>query len=245
MAIIKMPERRSMAADLVDQLREKIRSGELSPGDKLPTERALVEDLGISRTVVREAVARLSAEGWVEARQGSGVFIKEPPQAFQIDPNELADLHDVLQLLELRLAVETEMAGLAAERRTEADITELEKWLEILRDASTSEDGGVKADAALHASIARAAGNQYFVRFVEFLGSKLVPRRDAAMVKRTEEKQRRYLDTIQEEHAAIVDAIRAGDPRAARSAARRHLERSLKRARRIADTVADLPALTS
>ncbi|MBL7372531.1 FadR family transcriptional regulator, partial [Escherichia coli] len=73
MAIIKMPERRSMAADLVDQLREKIRSGELSPGDKLPTERALVEELGISRTVVREAVARLSAEGWVEARQGSGV----------------------------------------------------------------------------------------------------------------------------------------------------------------------------
>ncbi|WP_164133692.1 FadR/GntR family transcriptional regulator, partial [Stenotrophomonas maltophilia] len=84
-----------------------------------------------------------------------------PPQAFQIDPNELADLHDVLQLLELRLAVETEMAGLAAERRTDADIVELEKWLEILRDASGSEDGGVKADAALHASIARATGNQY------------------------------------------------------------------------------------
>jgi GntR family transcriptional regulator, transcriptional repressor for pyruvate dehydrogenase complex len=229
-----------MSAELVEQLRGQIRRGDLVLGDRLPTERALVAELGISRTVVREAVARLSAEGWVEARQGSGVFVKEPPQAFQVTSKELADLQDVLSLLELRIAVETEMAGLAAERRTADDIEEIERCLLAIENAIGDNEGdGVAADAALHAAIARATSNQYFVRFIDFLGNNLVPPRNVAQPVERPSTKVRYLATIQREHHAIVDAIKAGDPKAARSAARRHLQRSLRRGRARAEARSD------
>ncbi|HLY90546.1 MAG TPA: FCD domain-containing protein [Acetobacteraceae bacterium] len=127
----------------------------------------------IGPTVVREAVAGLSAEGWEEARQGSGVFVKVAPRVVQVTAKELPNLEDVLALLELRIAVETEMAGLAAERR--ADVAAIEAWMEEFCAAIDEQADGIDAGAALYAAIARATRNQHFVRFIAFHGTILLP----------------------------------------------------------------------
>lgn len=232
MDAMKMPARRSMSADLVDLIRERIRRGELTSGDRLPTERMLVAELGVSRSVVREAVARLSAEGWVEARQGSGVFVRSGPQTFQLTAEEMADLDDVLRLLELRVAIEAEMAGLAAERRTPDELAAIERAHAALKADIAAGGDGVDADVALHNAIARATQNQYFVRIIEFLGRSLVPRRNVATRPERPSARAAYLKTIEREHEQLISAIRAGDPKAARRAARNHLERSLRRGRK-------------
>src|SRR3954469_14558878 len=112
----------SLSDGLFRKLEAKIRSGELAPGSKMPAQKDLAEAESVSRTVVREAVARLTAQGLATSRQGSGVFVAETAQyqAFQVTREELAELTDVIKLLEMRLALETEMAGLAAARRTTA-----------------------------------------------------------------------------------------------------------------------------
>jgi GntR family transcriptional regulator, transcriptional repressor for pyruvate dehydrogenase complex len=233
MEALKMPVRRSLTADLVEQLKQRMQAGSLVPGDRLPTERVLGIELGVSRTVVREAIARLSAEGWVEARQGSGVFVVTPaPQAFQVTATELEDLRDVMRLLELRLAVETEMAGLAAERRNQRDITELKEKCAAIATSIQAGGDGTLEDSALHATIAKTTRNHYFIRFNEFLGARLVPPRKLAVSRDQENERLKYLDKIQGEHEAIVSAISDGDVEAARAAARSHLENSLQRHKR-------------
>lgn len=193
---------------LVEQLRQQIEAGVLAPGDRIPTERELVEDSGVSRTVVREAIARLAAEGIVEPRHGSGVFVTEPPPApFQVTHSELDDLVEVTKLLQLRLAVETEMAGLAAKNRSDADVSEMRALVDrIARDIAETGDG-TEADEILHLVIARASGNQYFVRFLEFLGTRLVPRR-GLVTDDTEEERRAYLALVHDEHRAREAALR-------------------------------------
>jgi GntR family transcriptional regulator, transcriptional repressor for pyruvate dehydrogenase complex len=230
MEALKMPIRRSLSADLVDQLKERIKSGALVSGDRLPTERLLGLELGVSRTVVREAVARLSAEKWVEARQGSGVYVMTPPpEAFQVSAVELEDLRDVMRLLELRLAVETEMAGLAAKRRSARDIVNLKAKCAAIAESIEAGGDGTQADSALHAAIAEATRNHYFIRFTEFLGARLVPPRALAIRQGENNERLKYLDKIQTEHEAIVLAIENGDVHAAREAARNHLENSFHR----------------
>jgi GntR family transcriptional regulator, transcriptional repressor for pyruvate dehydrogenase complex len=104
---------RSLAHDLVDALAGRIRAGNLSPGEKLPTEAAIMEDFGVSRTVVREAISRLQAGGLVETRHGVGTFVVARGEggAFRIGPEQLETLQDVIAVLELRIAVETESAA--------------------------------------------------------------------------------------------------------------------------------------
>jgi DNA-binding FadR family transcriptional regulator len=221
---IKMPARRSLASELVEQLRSQIEVGMLAPGDRIPTEKELVDSSGVSRTVVREAIARLAAEGIVEPRQGSGVFVTEPPPpAFQVTHDELESLVEVCQLLELRLAVEAEMAGLAARRRSEEDLAEMQELVDRIATDIVERGDGTEADEALHLAIARASGNQYFVRFLEFLGTRLVPRR-GLVTDETHDERLAYLAEVHEEHRALVEAIERRDAEGAREAARRHLE---------------------
>ena len=225
--------RKSLSSSLVETLKERMRSGELTPGDRLPTERALVADMGVSRTVVREAVARLAAEGLVEPRQGSGVFVTDQARldAFEIGRQEMENVKDVANLLELRLAVETEMAGLAAERRSRKDVLALKSCMDVLHDLIMHHEDALEADMALHLAIATATGNQYFYRFLEFIGPKLVPPRWLIRDDRDENYRQSYLLSIHREHEAIVKAIIEGNARAARAAARNHLLAGLVKAR--------------
>jgi DNA-binding FadR family transcriptional regulator len=128
----------------------------------------------------------------------------------------------------MRMGFEVEMAGLAAERRTDADLAEIRKALAAM-DATTDVDGSVGADAAFHAAIARATGNDYFLRFTQFLGVRLVPSRKLYLQGSDPKKHQRYARIINRDHEAIYTAIEAGDATAARRAARQHMQKSVKR----------------
>ena len=126
---------RKLSRELFEQLADQIKSGRLAPGERLPTEHAMTRAARVSRTVVREAVAALRAEGLVITRQGVGAFVSAEPQRapFRID---LAKLDDVLNVMELRLGVEVESAGLAAERATRAQVRGIAAALEAIERAA-------------------------------------------------------------------------------------------------------------
>src|SRR5687767_144280 len=123
---------RSLAHDLVEGIGAQIQGQALKPGDKLPTESAIMQSYGVSRTVVREALSRLQAAGLVETRHGIGTFVLEPRpgQGFGIDPGDIATAVDVMAVLELRISLETESAGLAAQRRSEPQLEEMRAALD-------------------------------------------------------------------------------------------------------------------
>lgn len=220
----------SLADDLVQRFEQQIERGEMPPGARFPTEKAITESFGVSRTVVREAYSRLAARGLLISRRGSGAYVAEGAQyrAFQVTPDEVSEIDDVLRLLEMRMGFEMEMAGLAAERRTDADLAEMRRALAAM-DSSTDVDGSVAADAAFHAAIARATGNAYFLRFTQFLGVRLVPSRKLYLQGSDPKKHQRHARTINRDHEAIYAAIEGGDANAARRAARQHMQKSVKR----------------
>jgi GntR family transcriptional repressor for pyruvate dehydrogenase complex len=221
----------SMANDLFTKIEARIRSGELVPGTRLPTQKEIADSEKVSRTVVREAVARLTAHGLTVSRQGSGVFVADTAQyrAFQITPEELNELADVIKLLEIRLGVETEMAGLAAARRTTADIGAIQEALQDMVEQQDDPVAAAKADRAFHLAIARATRNDYYVRFAEFLGLRLVPPRNLYLRDQPQSAQVAYSAKVHAEHEAIVDAIVRMDTARAREAARHHMQESLTR----------------
>lgn len=231
--------RPSLVDATCEHIRASILSGTHKPGAQLPTEAEFVDLLGVSRTVVREAIARLAAAGLVEARQGKGLFVSETAryQAFQITRDEIENLGDVIQLLELRLCVETEMAALAAERRTEADLMSMRQQLEVLGAAAIGLEDSVKADVEFHNVIARASKNSYYAKLIDFLGVRLVPPRSLYLRQGQNYIGASYKDVIGAEHEAILDAIVRGDPDAARVAARTHMSGSLKRHRELHDYI--------
>lgn len=222
-----------------EHIRNSILSGAHGPGQRLPTEAEFGDVLGVSRTVVREAVARLAAQGLVEPRHGKGVFVSETAkyQAFQITRDELDNLSDVIQLLELRLSVETEMASLAAERRSEVDLMNMRQQLKLLASAKGDIDGSVRADVEFHRAIAKASNNIYFTKLIDFLGVRLVPPRSLYLRQKEIQASQSYIATISNEHEAILDAVAARDPHAARLAARAHMSESLRRHRELESAV--------
>lgn len=230
-------KRPSLVDAACDHIRSSILSGQRGPGSQLPTEAELGQLLDVSRTVVREAIARLAAEGLVEARQGKGVFVSQTAryQAFQITRDEVETLSDVIQLLELRLCVETEMAALAAERRTEVDVMDMRYQLQLLAEAAVGREDSVKADVEFHAVIARASKNAYYAKLIDFLGVRLVPPRSLYLRQGQALIDDSYKSIIGAEHEAILDAIIRQDPDRARSAARTHMSGSLRRHRELHD----------
>jgi GntR family transcriptional regulator, transcriptional repressor for pyruvate dehydrogenase complex len=226
----------SLAQDLVQRFEERIRSGEMPAGSRFPTEKSITDDFKVSRTVVREAFARLAAQGLLESRRGAGAFVptSAPYRAFELMPSELQEIEDVVRLLEMRVGFESEMAGLAAERRTEEDLALIKSALEAM-GSSSAVDSAVDADAAFHAAIARATHNAYFERFCEFLGTRLVPSRRLYLQNSDQQFQSRYAKIIERDHNAIYRAIAAKDEIGARRAARRHIMNSIQRHRSIRD----------
>jgi DNA-binding FadR family transcriptional regulator len=225
-----------LSRGLFEQLAEQIKSGRLAPGARLPTEEALTRAARVSRTVVREAVAALRAEGLVVTRQGVGAFVSAEPQhaPFRLEPERMQTLTDILNVMELRLGVEIESAGLAAERATRAQVRAIGAALEAIERASAAGRSAVDEDLSFHRAIADATGNPEFVRFLQFIGRHLIPRRTVSGLPERMGGQKAYLALIQEEHRRILEAIRDRAPAAAREAMRRHLTRSLERYRKLA-----------
>jgi GntR family transcriptional repressor for pyruvate dehydrogenase complex len=230
---------RPLAHDLADTLAERIAAGELAPGVRLPTEAAFMDEFGVSRTVVREALSKLQQSGSVQTRHGVGTFVVGPPDAgkgFRISARHLATLRDVIAVLELRIGIETEAAALAAQRRDTSHLKVMRAALDAFARAVEAGRDAVDSDLRFHGEIARATGNPHFGVLMTILGSKIIPRARLGAVLEPQAAAERasYLRRVNAEHESIYDAIAAGDAEAARAAMRTHLANGRERRRRAA-----------
>ena len=163
-----------LSTKVAGEISREIVSGRLKPGDRLPTEPELSEMFGVSRTVVREAVARLRSEGIVRSKQGAGVFVTDsgkPPHTLRIDRESLRDRSMFRNLFELRAMLEISSAGMAAERRDTRSIAALEAALKHLQEVGGADEASVDADLEFHCAIAEATGKPFietFIRFISF-----------------------------------------------------------------------------
>jgi DNA-binding FadR family transcriptional regulator len=223
---------RNLAQLVVEQLTEHIRDGELHPGDKLPTETEIMAEQGVSRSVVREAISRLQAAGLVETRHGIGTFVLPPPAVMGIDPATVTTVRDVIALLELRIGLETEAAGLAAARRTEAQLAEVRAALAALQQAARRGEDTVELDQRFHLAIAEASGNEYFRAILQHLGANIIPRARINSARLTHADPAAYMEQVGREHEQLVDAIARGDAESARAAMRLHIGNSRERLRK-------------
>ena len=223
---------RGLAHTLVDDLGEKIRNQQLRPGDKLPTESAIMQVYGVSRTVVREALSKLQAAGLVETRHGVGTFVLQPraTSMFSLEGADLATAVDVLAVLELRISLETETAGLAALRHTEEQLRGLREALDDFEANVAAGGDTVKPDQRFHLLIAEATGNPYFADIMGHLGAGLIPRARVSAI-RNHDRRGEYLVHVNREHEEIYAAIARRDPDSARAAMRIHLTNSRERLR--------------
>ena len=226
--------RGNLASALVAGIGALIRGRKLKPGHKLPTEAKIMEEWGVSRTVVREALSKLQAAGLVETRHGIGTFVLEPPaqSGFRIDPHEIETAVDVLAILELRISLETESAGLAAQRRTAKQLAEMRRALNELVRGDTQGKDTVGPDFRFHHLIAIATGNRYFADIMSHLGATLIPRARINSSRIASEDWSQYHRRLSREHEEIYDAIERRDPESARAAMRLHLTNSRERLRR-------------
>ena len=186
-----------------------------------------------SRTVVREAIAALRARGLVVTRQGLGGFVAEggASEPFRIEAETLAELDGLVEVMELRRAVEMEAAGLAAERATARAHRALAAALAAIDRAIDRGESAIEEDMRFHAAIAEATRNAQFQRFLDYLGHFVVPRQAIRLESGPRGDRLLYMRTFQQEHRAIAAAIRAGDAPAARAAMREHLTRGQERYR--------------
>jgi GntR family transcriptional repressor for pyruvate dehydrogenase complex len=230
---------RSLAHELVEGIGAQIRGRMLKTGDKLPTESAIMQAYGVSRTVVREALSRLQAAGLVETRHGIGTFVLEvrPSQGFGIDPADIATAVDVRAVLELRISLETESAGLAAQRRTEAQLSEMRSALDAFEANVGVPGDAVSPDFRFHLAIAHATGNRYFADIMTHLGSTVIPRTRIDSSRVAREDMAQYLRRVNREHEEIFQAIARRDSDSARAAMRIHLTNSRERLRRAQEEV--------
>lgn len=224
--------RKNLVGTVSAQLREAIVSGELKPGDKLPSEAGLTKRFGVSRTVIREAIASLRADGLVEARHGVGVFVlnSQVGGGLSLQPFEKERISSVIEVLELRAAVEIEAAGLAAARRSPAQEEVIFERYDDLSKLIAEGKPTTAADFAFHLAIADATNNPRFREFLEVMGRDVIPRA-SLQDGMGERAAAAYLEHIQDEHKRIAEAISAHDEDTAREAMRLHLKGSLQRYR--------------
>lgn len=223
---------RSLTADLVQALGDRVRDGRWQAGSKLPTEGAIMEEFGVSRTVVREAISRLQAAKVLETRHGIGTFVlgHGDGATFRID----AAVRDVIGVLELRIGMETEGAALAAMRRTSDNLQAMRAALEAIGAAIRDGRDGAGADFQFHLEVARATQNPHFAGLMTTLGGSMIPRArlDGALPPTAQREA--YLRRVNAEHENILDAIARQDAEGARAAMRTHLANSKERRLRAA-----------
>lgn len=209
---------------VISALRAQVLGGEYVPGQKLPTESQLSDAFGVSRTVIREAVASLAADGLVEPRQGAGVFVLEHPTfAFGSISQEMNKVSQAINVLEVRMGLEIESAGLAAQRSNAAQQARIqEAFFEFERMLNLGEPTGM-ADFAFHREIALATNNPFYVEVLDALGVRTIPCDRNSPWYTVEVLSTEYLTGLQREHLSVLNAICAGNAQAARDAMRAHL----------------------
>src|SRR6516164_9106738 len=204
-----MTKRKPLSTLVAERLTDKIVSGALRPGAQLPTEAELCKEYDVSRTVVREAVARLRSEGIIVPQQGRGMFVSDAParRNFSIPEEALKTIPETIALLELRLSVEVEAAGLCAERRMDDEAQAIRVLMEQT-DSRHDDPAAVQIhyDYDFHLAIAKATRNDLIYGFLSYLRPMIVPRFQLGHIVSRELKEA-YYARIHAEHDTIVRAV--------------------------------------
>ncbi|MGE5482070.1 MAG: FadR/GntR family transcriptional regulator [Bacteroidota bacterium] len=218
-------ERRNVVDEVVDQLQELVAG--MSAGERLPSERELMETLGVGRGSVREAMRTLTLMGLLEVRRGEGTFVRQPDAGFLVKVFEMNlrfGPEKINEFVEVRQLIEGEAASLAASRRSEEDVAGLRNNLKSMREAIGNPKEAAHWDVEFHMRIARATGNLIFAYIAEGIHGVIGKWVDTAF-------SRRELDLprIIDEHQAVVEAIAAGDGPRARDVMSYHLSQATAR----------------
>ncbi|QIB04960.1 FadR family transcriptional regulator [Pseudomonas fluorescens] len=224
------PDRRlSMTQQLVVDLTQQILAGELPAGSKLPTEQVIIKERGVSRTVVREAMSRLQAEGLVETRHGIGTFVVDTarPGDFQGSKHVKGGAYDALAVIELRLSLEVEAAGIAAQRFTPEQLQAMREALDAANALEAADDESTRVDFEFHLQIAQCTGNSFFIDAMAHVGNALIAVVQQAGPAVTVE----HRALVVREREQIYAALARHDAEAARASMRLHLINMLQRIR--------------
>ncbi|GAB3617745.1 FCD domain-containing protein [Okibacterium endophyticum] len=214
-----MPQvrRAPLAGQAAELLLERIRSGEWRLGEKLPGETTLAPQLGVGRSTVREAVRQLAGRGVLASRQGAGVFViaLDAPEDWDVVLRRAG----IVSVIEARIAIETEAAALAAERRTPADLRAIRRALTRRAEHRSDIESHVDTDTAFHRAIIVAAHNPVLVELFD----SFTPQLREAMIDMLRLRKEFGSDGDHTAHAALLDAIADRDEGAASARSRGHL----------------------
>ena len=218
-----------LADRIYEEIIEQIVIGTFRIGDRLPSEHQLGTEYGVSRAVVREALARLHADGVTTTRRGAGTYVQRQPGREFLRLSPIGGIADLMRCFEFRVGLEGEAASLAAQRRTDEDLKAIEDAFEQLNSVNAAGELGVEEDIRFHAAIAAASRNQLFIQTLDALHLHIVNGMNLTRhISLSRNKSR--LATVQEEHSRIVEAIRDPDPEKARAAMRAHISNARNRA---------------
>lgn len=213
---------------VASSISREIAQGRLRPGDQLPTEQQLAQTFGVSRNVVREAIARLRSEGRIWSQQGRGAFVADELNAtvLTIDFETLQQASAFQSLFELRGILEVQAAALAAKRRTEDDLLAMKSALATMQAAPYGSVMWLKTDLEFHKTVAAATDNVYMVQFLMFVSEKV---RESILASGNQQRSEDLAAVTLGEHRRILDAIEAGDAEEAQEAMRAHLHGAASR----------------
>lgn len=219
----------SLAQTVVAGLKSRILDGSLPPGTKLPSEAELIEEYAVSRTVVREAVTRLRAEGLIETFQGRGSFVLALPEptSFTVEASAVRSQADVLAMVDFRLGIESEAAYLAALHRSPATADAVRDALEAFSAASPEE--AVEADFAFHRAVAAASGNRFYLDLMDSIGPMMIMLPRTRLPEEFSLTDTAHVERVRREHDNVAAAVIAGDADTARAAMRVHLGNTRRR----------------
>ncbi len=219
----------NLSSGLVEHFERLIKNGTMAVQQKLPSEMEIMQEYGVSRTVVREALSRLQALGLVQTRQGVGTFVL-PVEAVGGSALPSAESRqDVLAVMEVRVSLETEGAAFAAQRRTPAQLAEMRVLMDSLVLSTARGEPSQELDQRLHLLIVQATGNRYMIDIMGCFTGGLVPRMRLNASYLESGRSAHFLQRRDAEHEEIVAAIARQDPSAAGAAMRLHLINSRER----------------
>ncbi|MDL2401694.1 FadR/GntR family transcriptional regulator [Rhizobium mayense] len=213
---------------VASSISREIAQGRLRPGDQLPTEQQLAQTFGVSRNVVREAIARLRSEGRIWSQQGRGAFVADQPNTtvLTIDIDALQTSNAFESLFELRGILEVQAAAFAAKRRTEDDLKAMKDALSTMRMAPYGSVMWLKTDLEFHKTVAAATGNPYMIQFLTFVSEKV---RESILASGNQQGSEDLAAVTLGEHQRILDAVEARDAEQAQEAMRAHLHGAASR----------------
>jgi GntR family transcriptional repressor for pyruvate dehydrogenase complex len=225
-----------------EKILANIIGGAFQQGERLPAEDAMAVRLGVSRPIVREALARLREEGLIISRRGSGSYVVGQPARAVEAFSPLSSITDMQQCFEFRLEIEGIAAYHAAQRRTDEDMASIETVLNVWNELRDRGIAGIQEDFDFHASICRASHNRFFIESLDFLKENICTgmnlSRNLSLQRPTERTK-----AVQDEHAAIAAAVRAQDGSGAQEAMRRHIATARTRVFQGVGHSGDVPVL--